>query len=173
MLILGASSAVGQFACQMAKNAGAYVAATCSDRTLSFVKDNLPVDHLINYSVEDWTNDDVVKGFDVIFDTVGEKNGLSRATSSGTVKSDGKFISIADFSIGLDPNAYPPLTFGAAICFLQNPKTQDEIAQWIEQGKIKVFFDGEYDLTTDGARGLYGKIASGKSIGKNILNVSA
>jgi NADPH:quinone reductase-like Zn-dependent oxidoreductase len=157
----------------MAKNAGAYVAATCSGRTLSFVNENLSVDYLVNYNEQDWAQDETLKGYDVVFDTVGEKDGLSRATSNGTVKADGKFISIADFSIGLDPNAYPPLTFGAAICFLQNTHTQDEIAQWIEQGKLKIFFDGEYDLTTEGARGLYSKIAGGKSIGKNILNVSA
>ncbi len=172
VLILGASSSVGQFACQMAKNVGAYVAGTCSARTFSFVKQNLDVDHLINYNERDWAHDDSVKGYDVVFDTVGEKDGLSRARSNGTVKSDGRFISIADFSIGLDPSAYPPLSFGAAICFLQNTQTQDEIARWIEEGKIKVFFDSYFDLTTDGARGIYGKIASGKSLGKNILNVS-
>ena len=171
ILILGASSAVGIFAVQMAKLKGAYVAVTCSSRTKEFVESELKPDYIVNYNEAQWENDEHLRNFDVVFDTIGESNGLKRAVDNHVVKADGKYVSIADFSIGFDPNGHPPLSFGAAICFLQNPQTQSTIAEWIVEGKVKFFVDERFPLTTEGVQAMFHKIGSGKSVGKNILQV--
>jgi NADPH:quinone reductase-like Zn-dependent oxidoreductase len=173
VLILGASSAVGQYAIQFAKIAGAIVYTTCSGRTKGFVEANLNADQVIDYGVTPWESADGPKNVDVIFDCVGEAEALKRAQANGTVKADGKFVTIANFSVGYDPTAYPPLTYAAAMCFTQNPASQDQIAQWIVEGKVKVFVDGVFPFTQEGVIEIFNKIGGGKSVGKNILQISA
>lgn len=170
VIVLGGSSAVGIFAIQFAKIRGAKVITTCSDRTENFVK-SLGADVTVNYQSTKW--EEVISGVDLIFDCVGEKDGLQRALTHSVIKSGGKFVTIADFSIGFDPAAYPPLSWASAMCLTQDTAVQDQIAQWIADGEVSVFIDGRFPLTQEGIVGLYDKVASGKSIGKNILNVSS
>jgi NADPH:quinone reductase len=84
VLVAGANGGVGSLALQMAKAAGAYVYATCSGRSLEFVK-SIPVsgaaghsrgpDRIFNYQTENWP--EAIKaecpgGLDVVFDCAGQ-----------------------------------------------------------------------------------------------------
>lgn len=170
VLILGGSSAVGIFAIQFAKIRGAKVYTTCSDRTESFVK-SLGADVVINYTTSKW--EEAVHDVDVIFDCVGEKDGLKRALAHSVAKAGGKFITIADFSVGFDSTAYPPFSWASAMCLSQDTTVQDQIAKWIADGEVRVTIDERFPFTQEGIVALYDKVASGKSTGKNILNVSS
>lgn len=170
VLILGGSSAVGIFAVQFAKIRGVKVTTTCSSRTEEFVK-SLGADVVINYEAAQWEN--VVRDMDVIFDCVGEKDGLKRALANSVAKVGGKFVTIADFSIGFDPAAHPPMSWASAMCLTQDSAVQDQIAQWISDGDVRVVIDERFSFTQEGITGIFNKVASGKSTGKNILNVSS
>jgi NADPH:quinone reductase-like Zn-dependent oxidoreductase len=168
VLILGGSSAVGFIAVQLAKKRGAFVATTCSSRTHDFVS-KLGADIVVDYNVSKWEDHPEIKYFDVVFDTIGEKDGLARATSSNTVKSDGVFVSIAEFSIGFDPAGHPPLSFAAAYGCRQSAPQCTEVAEAIADGSIKMFLDGTFPFSKDGVVAAMNKIESGKSIGKNVI----
>lgn len=171
ILIFGGSSSVGIVAIQLAKARGAHVTTTASSRTIGYVS-TLGADKVINYNETNWENDPELKGVDVIFDTVGEKDGLQRALNSGVAKPDGVYASIADFSIGYNPAGHPPLRFGAVFAVRQNTQAQDELAQLVLEGKIKIPIDERFPFTKEGVVGLLNKIESGKSVGKNLLVIS-
>jgi len=169
VLILGGSSAVGSLAVQIAKLVGAYVATTASSRSIDFVK-NLGADEIINYNTQQWY--EIVSDIDLVFDCVGEANALENTLKyDQAVKRNGRFVSIANFAIGLDPAGHPPLSFAAAICFKQNTKSQNQIAQWLEEGKVSLAIDEVFPFTTEGVRALLNKAAGGKSLGKNVLKI--
>jgi NADPH:quinone reductase-like Zn-dependent oxidoreductase len=84
-LINGASGGVGTFAVQIAKALGAEVTAVCSTRNVDLLK-SLGADHVIDYSVEDFTA--AGKRYDLIFDLIGNHplNRCRRAlTRTGTL----------------------------------------------------------------------------------------
>lgn len=68
VLILGGSGSLGTAAVQIARAAGAHVAATCSTRNTAFVA-GLGADRVIDYTQEDFTA--LPERYDVIFDTLG------------------------------------------------------------------------------------------------------
>lgn len=176
VLVLGASSAVGIFAVQIAKLSGAIVTATCSTRSNAFVQSINSIDSVINYDQTPW--DEALRGqgdFDIVFDTVGDKNGLQRALDQNILKEGtGKFVSIAEFSIGFDPTSKQPrLEYAAAMCLSQDTDAQDQIAQWISNGDLKVIIDERFPFTSEGVVALFEKVAGGKSLGKNILSISS
>lgn len=172
VLILGGSSAVGILAIQFAKLKGAHVVTTCSSRALDFVSQLGAADKIIDYTVSKWDENQELKGYDVIFDTIGEKDGLARATKSGTVKEDGVFVSIADFSIGFNPAGHPPLSFAAAIACRNDIQQLNQVSQWIVGGAVRVVIDEVFPFTTAGVVAAMNKIESGKSLGKNIITIS-
>jgi NADPH:quinone reductase-like Zn-dependent oxidoreductase len=83
VLILGGSGSLGTAAVQIARAAGAHVAATCSTRNTAFVA-GLGADRVIDYTQEDFTA--LPEHYDVIFDTLGISSfraARSRLTDTG------------------------------------------------------------------------------------------
>lgn len=68
ILIHGGGGGIGSFAVQLAKNIGATVATTVSTSKVGYAK-GLGADLVIDYTREKF--EDKVKGYDVVFDTVG------------------------------------------------------------------------------------------------------
>jgi NADPH:quinone reductase-like Zn-dependent oxidoreductase len=171
-LMFGGSSSVGIVAVQLAKALGAHVTTTCSSRTLEFVS-TLGADKVINYTQTKWEEDEELKqGVDLIFDTVGEKDGLKRAIASGVAKEGGVFVTTADFSVGFDPKAHPPLAWATAFSVKQNAQAQDELAAFIAEGKIQMSVEDRYPFTNEGVIRMLKHVDSGKSVGKNLLIIS-
>jgi NADPH:quinone reductase-like Zn-dependent oxidoreductase len=110
VVIFGGSSSVGIMAIQLAKHKGAKVCATAKGHHVEFVQ-SLGLDKVLNVEEVDWTQDPELKNVDVVFDTIGENDCLRRAMQSGVLASGGKYITIADFSVGYDPLAHPPVSF--------------------------------------------------------------
>jgi alcohol dehydrogenase len=89
VLINGASGGVGHIISQIAKNFGAIVYGTCSNKNITFLK-SLGVTHPLDYNT---TNiEDLQIKFDVIFDIVG---GSSLEVLYGIMEKDGTLICIA------------------------------------------------------------------------------
>jgi len=171
VLILGGSTAVGAIAIQLGKIVGAHVTATASTRAFDFVKKFKP-DKIVNYNESKWENDPELKNVDVILDTVGEKDGLPRAISSGVVKAGGAYVSIVDYSLGVNFSAYPPLRWGGFMGAKQNSNTQSEIAKLISEGKLTMPIDTVFPFTKEGVVAMLEKIAGGKSLGKQVLAIN-
>lgn len=89
VLIHAGAGAVGRVAIQMAKNAGATVATSVSERGRPIVE-ALGADVIINYHDESFEH--VVQGYDFVLDTVG---GDTLNRSFQVVKSAGKVCSIS------------------------------------------------------------------------------
>ncbi|OWZ00627.1 hypothetical protein PHMEG_00028142 [Phytophthora megakarya] len=92
VLILGGSSATGQFGIQIAKARGAEVVTTASPRNVEFVK-ALGADQVIEYTSEKWGSVLAAHSVDLIYDCGVE--GESWATDAQKVlKQNGKFVTI-------------------------------------------------------------------------------
>eukprot|EP01038_Epipyxis_sp_PR26KG_P007283 gene7283-9925_t len=171
ILIFGGSSSVGLVAIQFAKLLGAYVVTTSSGRSRGFTEQFGP-DKIIDYTVSDWSEDPDVKGFDLILDCIGEKDGLEKAVSKGTVKPDGIYYSIANPAIGYNPAGHPPLKFGANTAMIQSTPTVDEALRLVSEGKLVVPVEAEFPFTLEGVIDALKRVESGKSLGKNVVRFS-
>lgn len=96
VLILGASGGVGSAAVYLAKALGLFVASTCSERNVDFVT-QLGSDRVIDYTKADWSKvlkaDSEHQKYDVIYDTVGDRDAWARAPK--VLKRGGIFVAIA------------------------------------------------------------------------------
>ncbi len=88
VLIHGASGGVGHIAVQLAKNRGAYVVATASEKQKAFVR-NLGADEIIDYKNEKF--EDIVQDIDVVLNTI---YGDIASRSIKVLKSGGTLISL-------------------------------------------------------------------------------
>jgi NADPH:quinone reductase-like Zn-dependent oxidoreductase len=173
VLILGGASAVGQIAIQLAKSRGAWVAATCSERTMKFVS-QFGADKLVNYRESKWEDDIELKNMYAVIDTVGETKGFKRATTNEVVKKGGRFVSIASADVGSDPAAHwPRLSFGAFTCLSNCPAVQDKLAEMVVDGSLKIPIMKVFPFTKKGVHEMLAQIESGTSTGKNVLEISS
>mmetsp|Transcript_13570 Transcript_13570/g.20366 ORF Transcript_13570/g.20366 Transcript_13570/m.20366 type:complete len:331 (+) Transcript_13570:136-1128(+) len=168
VLILGGSTAVGSLAIQLAKSRGAWVATTCSSRTLDYVSQFGP-DKVVNYREANWENDTELRELDAVIDTVGENEGFSKTKDNNVVKATGSFVSISAFDAGFDPNGHPPLSFAAFYCLRNDTSHQNELASMVANGTLNVNIDKRFPFTEAGVRELLTYQMSGASCGKNIL----
>ena len=88
VLIHGAAGGVGHIAVQLAKWRSTSVIATASDYNYDFLR-QLGADQVIDYNTTKF--EDVVKGVDVVFDTIG---GDTQARSWSTLKPGGMLVSV-------------------------------------------------------------------------------
>ena len=170
LLVLGGSTAVGSIVIQLAKLRGAYVVTTSSPRTLEFTQ-QWGADIIIDYTTEKWDDHEVVRDFDVVYDTVGVEGTFHRAKTPGLLKPDGSFISIANFEAGTDPKAHPPLTFAARFSLVPDTTLQDYLLAQLASGKLRIAIEEEFPFTQEGVSSLFAKQDSNKSLGKNILRI--
>jgi|EP00040_Diaphanoeca_grandis_P000110 NADPH:quinone reductase-like Zn-dependent oxidoreductase len=170
ILILGGPASVGSFACQFAKRKGAYVATTSSTRNLEFTK-SLGVDRVVNYTTEKWSEIPELKGFDAVIDTVGEPNALETALENGVLKPDGRFVTIANPTVGYDPTSHVTLKYAAMYALKNDPATQDMFAARLASGELKFRLDKQFPFTQEGVSDMMKYQANGKPVGKNTLKI--
>mmetsp|Transcript_114047 Transcript_114047/g.223697 ORF Transcript_114047/g.223697 Transcript_114047/m.223697 type:complete len:333 (-) Transcript_114047:80-1078(-) len=170
ILILGGSTAVGNLAIQLAKSKGAWVAATCSSRNVDFVT-QAGADLVLNYQEKKWEDIAELKNLDAVLDCVGEKEGWSRTSKNGVVKSDGAFVSISNPDVGFDPKGHAPMHFASFYCLKNSVAVQDELASMIAAGTLKVPIDGIFPFTAEGMKEIMKKMDSGSSTGKNVMHI--
>lgn len=131
VLIHGGSGAVGVFAIQLARRAGAQVFTTASAKNADFLE-QLGASHVIDYKTERF--EDIVGAVDVVFDGVG---GEMLRRSWDVLKPTGRLVTIAADSEGaLDEHT-------KAAFFIVEPRQVQlvEIAKLLDSGDLKVFVD--------------------------------
>ena len=89
ILIHAGSGGVGTFAIQLAKEMGAYVATTVSEKGYNLVR-SFGADEIINYRKVDF--EQIISGYDAVFDTLG---GESLEKSFQVLKPGGKIVSVS------------------------------------------------------------------------------
>jgi NADPH:quinone reductase-like Zn-dependent oxidoreductase len=129
VLIHAAAGGVGHFAVQFAKQRGAYVIGTASERNLDFVRE-LGADEVVDYTTTPF--EDVVHDVDVVLDTIG---GDTQQRSWKTLKPGGILVSIVE-----PPSAELAAQHGVRQAFFgasQNADDLNAIAELIDSGKVK------------------------------------
>lgn len=179
VLIAAANGGVGTLAVQLAKAAGAYVYATCSSRSMEFVK-TIPVcgtasksgtygpDRALNYQTEDWPaiiKSELPEGLDLVYDCAGQ-DVVSR--SIPLMKPMGRIVSIVNPSGKLDEGYRKNVSIHYE--FLQRKReTLEKLAALMERGQLVPLVDSVLPL--EKAAEAHRRLEAGGIKGKIILQL--
>ena len=182
VLVYGGTGGVGHLGIQLAKWAGAEVYATVSSEEKAAIALTLGADVPINYT--DTTTEEFVaqytdgKGFDLVFDTVGNDN-LQHAFQA--VKLNGTVVSTVstsqqDLSLmhakGLTLHlVYMLLPMLSGINRSNHGKILVKLAELVDQGQIRPLLDDK-TFTFSEVAAAHAHLESGQAIGKIVLNQS-
>jgi NADPH:quinone reductase-like Zn-dependent oxidoreductase len=139
ILIHGGAGGIGSVAIQLAKHLGAYVATTVSSADIDYVK-SLGAHEAIDYKKQRF--DDVLTGFDAVFDTVG---GDSYTRSFKIMKRGGRIVSMLE-----DPNKELMEKFGVEASHEYTDLTSARltaVANLADQGVLKINVDKTFPLS--------------------------
>jgi NADPH:quinone reductase-like Zn-dependent oxidoreductase len=160
ILIHGGSGAVGVFAIQLARRAGAYVATTASVRNVDFLS-QLGADEVIDYRTDRF--EDRARDLDVVFDAVGGET-LKRSWS--LLRSRGRMVTIAADSEGTDDERIEKAFFIVE----PNQKQLTEISRLLDAGELQCFVDAVVPFAR--ASDAYcGTIEERRGRGKMVLSI--
>ncbi|ETP55251.1 hypothetical protein F442_00190 [Phytophthora nicotianae P10297] len=142
VLILGGSSATGQFGIQIAKARGAEIITTASPRNMELVK-SLGADQVIDYTSEKWGTVLTEHSVDLIYDCGVEPESWAMDAQKVLKKSSGKFV-----TIGMGPK---PIESPIGATFHQlflHPNSEDihSLTKLVEAGHVKPTIDSVYPL---------------------------
>ncbi|GIJ44319.1 NADPH:quinone reductase [Virgisporangium aliadipatigenens] len=164
ILINGASSGVGVYAVQVAKAFGAEVTGVCSGRNAALVR-SLGADHVVDYTVEDFTT----KKYDVIFDLIGNR---SIVECRRALVPEGRLV----LAFGGGGRWFGPVgkllgavATGRAKPFTAARKREDFVAlrRMVEDGTLTPVIDRTFALPEAAAAIAY--VESGRARGKVVL----
>lgn len=161
VLIHGGAGAVGVYAIQIAKLAGAQVFTTASARHADFLE-HLGADHVIDYKTERF--EDKLRDLDVVFDCVG---GETLRRSWAVLKNGGRMVSIA----AEGENAQDERTKNAFFIVEANYTQLTEIANLFDRSKLKAFVDGTVPLE-QAEDAYFGRVPRPMGRGKVVINVA-
>lgn len=163
ILIHGASGGVGGMAVQFAKNKGAYIIATCSEKNHEYVR-SLGADVCIDYtkaSVASQLKKLKPEGVDVVMDCVGSSEALSKV-----IKKKGVLVSIVDWTV----ENFSSADLKAGFIFVYpNGDELAKIALMYKQGVLKAPFITEMPLSE--AKSAQMLVKTGHVRGKIVLIV--
>lgn len=162
ILIHGASGGVGSFAVQFAKWKGAQVIGTASAKNQALLRE-LGTDEPIDYGTTRF--DDVVRGVEVVFDTVG---GDTQERSWKVLNKGGILVSI----VPPPPPAELAAKYGVRAEMLGSHASSDqleEIAKLVDSGHVRPVVENVFPLAE--ARRAHELIATGHTRGKIVLKV--
>ncbi|MGP4071015.1 NADP-dependent oxidoreductase [Piscibacillus sp. B03] len=163
VLVHAGSGGVGSFAIQLAKNAGAYVATTCSTKNVELVKE-LGADEVIDYTKQNFEEE--LSDYDFVLDTLG---GDIQEKSYKVLKSGGELASVA-----APPEEEKANEHGVKAFFVWlEPKGEQlkEIADQMENGKLKVIIGHRFPLTEQGIQDAHELSETHHAKGKIVINV--
>ena len=177
VLVNGASGGVGTYAVQFAKVLGAEVTAVCSARNADLVR-GIGADHVIDYAKEDYTAGAVK--YDVIIDNVATHGLLDNRR---VLADNGNYVIVGGAGKAEDGKWLGPMTVPLKALFLKpfvkqkmaffladlNPKDLAQVAEWMEQGKVKSVIDRTYPLAETPAALKY--LEEGHARGKVVIRM--
>ena len=162
VLIHAAAGGVGHFAVQFARETGAYIFATASDKDREFVK-GLGADVVIDYKTERF--EDIATGLDLVFDTIG---GETRERSWDLIKPGGRLITTLDAPDQQKASAHN--VFAARFTAESDGGDLSRIAHLIEQGKVRPHVAKTFALEQAGDA--QERLKQGGIAGKIVLSVT-
>ena len=146
ILIQGASGGVGSFAVQFAKAKGAYVIGTASANNLDYLK-QLGADEVIDYRNQKF--EDLVHDVDVVFEASPLRDNEERLKSVTVLKEGGILVSVnIDLPFNEEVLAALAKKHAKGELSANQPRQEwlAEIAQLIDEGKVKVFISKVFPL---------------------------
>jgi NADPH:quinone reductase-like Zn-dependent oxidoreductase len=160
ILVHGGSGAVGVFAIQLARRAGAHVITTASSRNFDFLS-QLGADEMIDYRTDRF--EDSARDVDIVFDTVGGET-LNRSWS--LLKSRGRMVTVAADSEGTKDKRIEKAFFIVE----PNHKELTEISRLLDAGELQCFVDAVVPFVR--ASDAYGgTIEERRGRGKMVLSI--
>lgn len=130
-------------------------------------------DLVIHYDREDWFKHPECRGFDFILDTVGEPNTLSiLKESDGMIHIGAAYVNLVNPAVGLIAQAHPPFSYARFYCLNQNTAHQDLVAQYVEEGKIRIPIHAIYPFTVEGVVHMFQVMNSRRHKGKLVLDIA-
>ena len=168
VLVYGATGAIGSAAVQLLKSIGATVTAVCAGEHVKLVRD-LGADRVIDYTVEDFTNDHDV--YDAVFDAVGK---CTFGQCRRMLKPRGVFLSTDLGPLWQNPFLAlitPPFR-GRRVTFpapLTDRETITYLGELVGSGQFRPVIDRTYQL--DDVVAAYRYVETGQKIGNVVLTV--
>lgn len=162
ILIHGGAGGIGNFAVQLAKHLGAYVATTVSAEDIEFVK-QLGADEVIDYTSQDFST--LLHDYDAVFDTAG---GEANQKSYAVLKDGGQFVAMST-----PPNEEQvkakQLNYVAQFSRVTADRLQ-HIAELVDSGALQVTIDKVFSL--DQAAEALEYLKTGHHRGKVVIRVA-
>lgn len=181
IFINGGSGGAGVFGIQIAKVKGCRVTTSCSTANVELCR-QLGADEVIDYKTSDVSQELKAKGpvFSLVVDNVGAPDDLY-AAANDYLKVDGKFIQVgAAMSLSgvwkfLSRMTRPAILGGGKRKFEffhgeNREKDFAQIAQWMQEGKVKAILDSTYEF--EDAAEAYKKLKTGRARGKIVVHVT-
>jgi NADPH:quinone reductase-like Zn-dependent oxidoreductase len=168
-LVLAASGGVGHLAVQLAKALGLYVVGVAGSDNVDFVKE-LGADEVVDYKKAKFAEAYKDDPFDIVIDCMGDKDCLKVLKPSGHLShimnknTDQELLQQveADHKAGKGPGL-------TTVLVKPNGHQLGEVAQLIEQGKVKPVVSKEFPLAE--AADAHRQVETGHTRGKVVLAV--
>ncbi|MGM0215241.1 NADP-dependent oxidoreductase [Enterococcus sp. AZ109] len=163
VLIHAGAGGVGMYAIQLAKNLGAQVFTTASEKNRDWLE-GLGADQVIDYRSTDFS--EVLSGIDLVFDTMG---GEIQDKSFRVLKPEtGRLISIVG-----EPNLELAKEFNILLAksIWLNPDGSQlqKMADWLESGQLKSIVGETFPLTAEGVKDAHQLSETHHAKGKIVL----
>lgn len=162
VLIHGGAGGVGSMAIQLAKNAGAYVITTATERNNDYLKE-LGANEIVDYTKVNF--EEVIHDIDLLIDTVG---GPTQEKSYKVMKPSGKM-----FSPTSAPDQKKALEYGVEAKFVLGdlrPETLHSIVSLYADKKLNVHVDKIYSFTLNDIKNSHKDFQKGPNRGKKIIS---
>lgn len=165
VLINGASGGVGHYATQIANYLGAEITGISSEKNKAFVLSN-GAHHHVDYT--DPAQINTLTGFDVVFDTVGNKTILEMAAPLHT---GGKIVTITNHNLVQEDINYLKEKGIEASSLLVESSGSDmaKIAHLLEQGILKSYVTQTFEFEDMGSA--HKQLETGRTVGKIVVNI--
>ncbi|WP_088009089.1 NADP-dependent oxidoreductase [Indiicoccus explosivorum] len=165
VLIHAGAGGVGNFAIQLAKSFGAYVATTASKENEEFVK-SLGADRFIDYQNEAF--EEVLEDYDIVLDTIG---GDVLDKSYRVLKKGGRLVSVAG-----QPSEEDAQKHGVKAGFVwlePDGKQLQKLADLYEAGELEPVIGETFELSEQGVREAHALSETHHAKGKIVLRVKS
>lgn len=161
VLIHAAAGGVGSLAVQLAKNFGAYVIATASEKNSALVK-SLGADEVIDYRQQPFEK--IINNLDIVFDTLG---GETQEKSWQTLREGGILVSVVEPPAAEKASAHK---VRSAFLFIQpDAQVLAELARLVDAGKLRPIVSAEFSL--ENAAKVHELSESGRTVGKIVVHI--
>lgn len=160
VLIHAGAGGVGMYAIQLAKNAGATVITTASEKNHALLKE-LGADQVIDYHTTDFS--EVLTAIDLVFDTMG---GEIQTDSFKVLNESGRLISIVSQP---DEKLAKKIAKAESIWLQPDGQQLQAIADLMTEGKVKSIVGHTYPLTAAGVKAAHELSETHHAKGKIVL----